>query len=303
MFALAIWDAEGEDRLLLARDGFGIKPLYYTRAGNGRYVAFASELKALLPAGIPREIDPVVLARYLDFGFVPGDRAILRGVRAHCPPTPCCGGGTAPSASSRSRIAGSRWTTGSARSRRPWRSGMPYATPSAGSSSPTSPWASSCRAGSTRPPCSPRRPRSPRALFARTPHRLSGARRAPGTEPRGRPVRPADRAGLSLRRRAPRAGGEARSRRPAAAVAWHLDEPLGDPAAILTLLISERAAAECTVLLSGQGADELFAGYRVHHYDRVARVIERLPAPARRAVTAAVGALPWWPVRRGDAPA
>ncbi len=47
-------------------------------------------------------------------------------------------------------------------------------------------------------------------------------------------------------------------------VIYHLDEPVADPAAIATYLICEAARSEVTVLLSGQGADEIFAGYRVH---------------------------------------
>ena len=62
-------------------------------------------------------------------------------------------------------------------------------------------------------------------------------------------------------------------------VIWHLDEPIADPAAIATLLIERgREDRPATVLLSGQGADEVFAGYRVHQMDRWARVLRAFPS-------------------------
>ena len=77
MFALAIWDARRQ-RLVLARDRLGIKPLYYAARANG--LLFASEIKALWPAGVEPQVDPVALHDYLSLGYVPGPRTILRGV-------------------------------------------------------------------------------------------------------------------------------------------------------------------------------------------------------------------------------
>ncbi len=69
MFAIALWDGR-ERRLLLARDRFGIKPLYYRLAGGT--LSFASELKALLEQpGFSREIDPRAVAAYLAFNSIP----------------------------------------------------------------------------------------------------------------------------------------------------------------------------------------------------------------------------------------
>jgi asparagine synthase (glutamine-hydrolysing) len=79
MFAIALWD-RSERRLLLARDRFGIKPLYYS-AGDGR-VRFASELKALLQApGFSREVDPQALHAYLAFNSIPAPLTIFRAAR------------------------------------------------------------------------------------------------------------------------------------------------------------------------------------------------------------------------------
>jgi asparagine synthase (glutamine-hydrolysing) len=78
MFALALWD-EPRERLVLARDRVGKKPLLWARLQDGT-LAFASELKALLRLpGVSREVDPGALDAYLALGYVPGGTA-LRGV-------------------------------------------------------------------------------------------------------------------------------------------------------------------------------------------------------------------------------
>jgi asparagine synthase (glutamine-hydrolysing) len=78
MFALALYD-QSRQRLLLARDPAGEKPLFYRHAGHT--ITFASEVKALLAdPDCPRELDPAALDAYLAFGYVPGDRSLLRGI-------------------------------------------------------------------------------------------------------------------------------------------------------------------------------------------------------------------------------
>jgi asparagine synthase (glutamine-hydrolysing) len=78
MFALALWDADRE-RLVLARDRAGKKPLLWTRLPDGT-LAFASELKALLRLpGLAREVDAAALDAYLALQYVPSGTA-LRGI-------------------------------------------------------------------------------------------------------------------------------------------------------------------------------------------------------------------------------
>jgi asparagine synthase (glutamine-hydrolysing) len=79
MFAVAIWDAR-HGRLLLARDRFGIKPLYY-RVADGS-LSFASELKALLgQPGFSREIDHEALEAFLTFNSIPAPLTIFKETR------------------------------------------------------------------------------------------------------------------------------------------------------------------------------------------------------------------------------
>ncbi len=81
MFAIALWD-EKRGRLLLARDRFGIKPLYFCR-GKANDLIFSSELRGLLSARLvaPR-IDCQALAHYLLYGFVGEPNSIVAGVQA-----------------------------------------------------------------------------------------------------------------------------------------------------------------------------------------------------------------------------
>src|SRR5207245_5844890 len=77
MFALAIWDGRRR-RLVLARDPFGKKPLYYWH--DRRRLVFGSEIKALLAAGVPAEMAEERLGEYLAFGYVPSPATFFRGV-------------------------------------------------------------------------------------------------------------------------------------------------------------------------------------------------------------------------------
>ncbi|HEU4365705.1 MAG TPA: asparagine synthase (glutamine-hydrolyzing) [Candidatus Krumholzibacteria bacterium] len=81
MFTIAIWDAPRQ-RLFLARDRLGKKPLYYTQpSGADGQLAFASELKAILALpGVERRVDRQALADYAAWGYVPDPLSICRGV-------------------------------------------------------------------------------------------------------------------------------------------------------------------------------------------------------------------------------
>jgi len=86
MFAFALWDHR-QRNLLLARDRFGIKPLYYCQTAN--FLRFASTLPALLVAGdVNMEIDPIALHHHLTLhAVVPAPRTLLQGIRKLAPAT------------------------------------------------------------------------------------------------------------------------------------------------------------------------------------------------------------------------
>ena len=81
MFAFALWDSRRR-RLLLVRDRLGIKPLYYARPDATRLI-FASEIKSLFVSGLMRaEVAPAALPEYLLFGYLSGEDTMFRHVRA-----------------------------------------------------------------------------------------------------------------------------------------------------------------------------------------------------------------------------
>jgi len=79
MFGLAIWDNRTRT-LILARDRAGEKPLFYTRVG--REIVFASELQCILQhPEISKELDPIAIAEYLRLGYVPEPRTMFKAIR------------------------------------------------------------------------------------------------------------------------------------------------------------------------------------------------------------------------------
>jgi asparagine synthase (glutamine-hydrolysing) len=83
MFAFAVWDMQ-KRRLLLGRDRYGEKPLFYAEVGGE--LTFASELTALLEgAGLSLELDPAAVDEYFTYGYVAGPSSIVAGVRQLLP--------------------------------------------------------------------------------------------------------------------------------------------------------------------------------------------------------------------------
>ncbi len=79
MFAFALWDTR-DDSLLIARDGVGVKPLYYAETADG--VIFASELKALLHCrSVERKLDHRAIHQYMTYLWCPAPRTMLEGVK------------------------------------------------------------------------------------------------------------------------------------------------------------------------------------------------------------------------------
>ena len=79
IFALAIWDSENEE-LVIARDKFGVKPLYYTQTKEGFF--FSSEIKSLIQIpSVEKKIDLNVLHRTLVFLWNPGNNTLIRNIK------------------------------------------------------------------------------------------------------------------------------------------------------------------------------------------------------------------------------
>jgi asparagine synthase (glutamine-hydrolysing) len=78
MFVIAIADERSQE-LILVRDALGVKPLYFYHQGN--QFLFGSEIKAILRAGIPREMDPEAFHHFMTFGYVPSPLTMFKGVR------------------------------------------------------------------------------------------------------------------------------------------------------------------------------------------------------------------------------
>ena len=272
IFALAIWDPEAAE-LTVARDRFGVKPLYYTEDGGA--FTFASEIKALLAAGYrPEALDPAALHRFLAYLWVPAPRTMFPGVKKLEPAT-ClvwksgnltnetfwCPRFTPERPVSAPALAGELRERLFATVHRQLRSDVPLGVFLSGGLDSTALLALASCVSAGPPRCYTIAFRAEDSTLEQSADDAKYAALA------------ADAYGAELERIevAPDVV-ELLAR-----VVWHLDEPIADPAAIATLLISEAARPTSTVLLSGQGADEVFAGYRVHQMHRWAEALSVLP--------------------------
>jgi asparagine synthase (glutamine-hydrolysing) len=282
MFGLAIYDGRTET-LLLARDHFGVKPLYLAR--DGQRVAFASELKALLVvAEVDRSLDPSAIDQYLSFLWVPEPRTAFRAISklpaGHYAllsregfelqqywdlPLPAAGvrfpiDEHALALELADRLEGAV--------RRQMISDAPIgAFLSAGLDS-TSIVAIMARH-------SPSPPRTYTISFP--PHYRMGETTLddPAVAQRTADTLGCDHHHLVVEPRVadllPR-------------LVWHMDDPVSDPATVLAYLVAAEARQDVKVLLSGVGGDELFAGYRKYRAHYLARYYRRLPQLFRSGV-------------------
>jgi asparagine synthase (glutamine-hydrolysing) len=288
MFAFAVWD-ERRGRLLLGRDRVGKKPLYYWH-GDGRLV-FGSELKAVLAdPSVPRGLEPGAIAAYLTFGYVPTPRTFYAGIRSLPPghvlsfepggeprierywePPLVDGNGTARESGALPDAAREVRALLDAAVRRRLMSDVPLGAFLSGGID------SSAIVGLMSTSMS-----EPVETFT---------------------IGFDDRDGFDER---PYAQAVARHHRtnhhefvvhPDAVdlvekLVWHHDQPFGDSSAIPTYLLSEVTANHVTVALSGDGGDELFAGYERFAAGLVARRFALLPRPLRGVMGGALNLLP-----------
>ncbi|MEU0288117.1 asparagine synthase (glutamine-hydrolyzing) [Streptomyces sp. NPDC006147] len=297
MFAFAVFDERTGD-LVLVRDQLGIKPLFLLRRSEG--LMFASELKALAAVtGGSLEVDPAALVASLLYYWVPDSRCAFRGAEKLPPGTwlRCRADGSVQrgrfwdlcevAAEGQERARSGDLPDLAAvveeSTRRHLLSDVPVATFLSGGldSSYLTALAARDRPGI---PAYTIGFRAEDARFEAMPDDLRYARRV------------AERFGVDLREI--EIAPDVLDLLPR--MTYHLDEPVGDPAAINTFLICSAAReAGVKVMLSGMGADELFAGYRKHLANLIAVRYRRVPGPVRRGVASAVDRLPVATSRRG----
>jgi asparagine synthase (glutamine-hydrolysing) len=274
MFAVALWDS-GRERLVLARDRLGKKPLLWTRLPDGT-LAFASELKALLRLpGLSREVDLDAIDGYLALQYVPGARTALRGVNKLPPGHLLVAEGESvqverywqpqpaePSRTDEEWLERVRDTVGDAVRKR-LVADVPLGALLSGGIDSSIVVALMAQASSQ--PVRTFTVGFSDARYDERPYARAVAERYATVHEE-----------LELRE-------DVAGTLPRLAAAY--DEPLGDEAAFPTFLIAEQARRHVTVALAGDGGDEAFAGYeRYMAYGLAARV----PGPAARLAGAAI---------------
>ena len=283
MFALAIWDHH-EQRLVLARDRAGQKPLFFRR-DDTRFV-FASELKSLLQIpGIPRELDRNSVLEFLTLQYVPAPRSILKGYR-RLPPAHIA---TVQRGEYRQW---SYWTP-------------PYNQPDLGRTT-IADWQDELRSELTEAVRLRLRSDVPLGAF------LSGGvdstvvcglmqsqlDQPVKTFSIGFPVKEFDertyarQTAQMLNTDHHEAVVDPNALEMLPQLIWHYDEPFGDSSAIPTMYLSRMTREHVTVALTGDAGDELFCGYDRYRAVRLAGRLDVIPQPIRNLLSSTAGLLP-----------
>jgi asparagine synthase (glutamine-hydrolysing) len=283
IFAFGIWD-DREKRLFLARDRLGVKPLYYTQGSD--WLAFASELKALLPLLREVELEATALADFLTFLWVPDPKTAFRGIAKLAPGHYAWADRTglrvnqwwdlrfSPEERPEERWSDEVGSAVQAAVRRQMVSDVPLGSFLSGGVDSSAIVAAMKSTGE--------RVSTWSIGFAKedleheiVPDDLRYARRIGSlleTDYHERILEP------NVLELLPTA-------------IWHLEEPVADPAAIATYLICREARRKMPVMLSGMGGDEVFAGYPRHLAWRIARALGTLPNPLLQALEHAVASV------------
>src|SRR2546428_214473 len=283
MFALAFWDPRGR-RLILARDRFGEKPLYYARTGG--LLLFASELGALLRHGnVPLEIDTQALELYLTFGFIPAPWTIYRGVRK-LPHASCLEArpGRDPTMSRYYRLEERRAVevVGPPEEevrrvleesvRRRLEADVPLGAFLSGGLDSTAVVAFMRRA-----------PEAPPRTYS------MGIPDLPYFDESYAARRTAERLG-TLHHEVPVTASRLQAEIPF--VLGRLDEPFADSSALASSVIAREARRDLTLAPSGDGGDEVFGGYRLCRALASHSLLRRLPARCAAVLAALLSPLP-----------
>jgi asparagine synthase (glutamine-hydrolysing) len=266
MFAFAIWDAKKRE-LFVARDRLGVKPLYYAHTDDGS-LYFASEIKALLEAhAVAPELNFGALPDYLANHATSGEETLFRGVR-RLPP-----GHTL------------LWRDGQVRVEKYW--DVTFARGAGGGDGPLGMFLSGGIDSSAIAAVMSGMVGSPVKTFSvafaeREANELEYARlvaRAFRTDHHEILITPEE-----FFRALP-------------ALVWHEDEPLAHPSSVALYFVSRLASRHVKVVLTGEGSDELLAGYEryrktVYNLALGARYHKWAGAALRRAVRSRIEGLP-----------
>jgi asparagine synthase (glutamine-hydrolysing) len=286
MFAYCIWDARNR-KILLVRDRFGKKPLYYAKTPTGFY--FASELKCLRAAGVPLDLDRDALRLYFRFGNVPDPYSPFQSIRKLMPGCwiECSADGAVEQ--------GAYWRlpafsdenqTGLLQEQAAERvrdlfdeavrirliSDVPLGAFLSGGIDSSLVVAS--MALQSREPVKTFSIGFEESAYNELPYARLVAQKYK-TEHHDIVVRP-DSVSLIYK------------------LVRHYDEPFGDSSAIPTYLVSEFAARHVKVALSGDGGDEFFAGYTIVGDVQRFRFLDRAPRILRRLISRTADRLPYF---------
>jgi asparagine synthase (glutamine-hydrolysing) len=277
IFAIAVWD-QRQRRLVLCRDRFGVKPLYYAHDSDG--LVFGSELKAVAVARAAEpEVDPGALGDYLAFGYVPGPRTMLRGIVALPPATVLT------------------WNGGQVSSRLYW--SPDFSTSASGDEKQAIRGIEDALCAAVGRECVTE---TPVGAF------LSGGLDSSAivalmAETLGRPfstfnvgfdeasfgeqdwAREVSRHFGTRHQEVRCTAGDVARLLPS--LVWHLDNPAADVSALAEFMVADLARDSVKVVLSGDGGDEVLAGYPTYKADRVADLI--VGAGLRRPTVMALG--------------
>lgn len=277
MFAFALWD-EDRERLLLARDRLGKKPLFFARRNGNLW--FGSEAKALFQdPTLPREPALGGIDAFLQLGYVPHDRCAFTQIEKLAPAhTLTYHRGSIDVqrywklSYSRKIVAAEDELTVRLRqelfdaTRMRLRSDVPLGIFLSGGVDSSAVLAAAANESATRLKTFTigfGEPAFDERQYAREMARLFD------TEHHELVIHP------DILDVLPR-------------VAWHHSEPFGDQSAVPSMYLAEMARSEVTVALSGDGGDESFGGYRRYRANALAETLRRIPAPLRMLALAAL---------------
>ena len=285
MFAYAIWDARDRS-LLLVRDRFGKKPLYYATLPEGLF--FGSELKCLRSAGVPLEIDQQAIQLYLQFCYIPDPWSPYRAIRklppgswmryhangkmeqGHYWTLPAPAEKTKPDFNEETARQQVRQVFDESVRLR-MIADVPLGAFLSGGIDSSSVVASMSL--QSKEPVKTFSIGFEEATFNELPYAAAVAEKYK-TEHHEIVVRP-DSIALMSR------------------MAQMCDEPFGDEACIPTHIVSEFAARQVKVVLTGDGGDELFGGYESFFAVEKMRWADRIPGPVRAGLSSVANLLPY----------